>query len=74
MSFNQEQEEYRADLAKVPARERCWCGWYRIGECPRCKPGLTCEQKMTEWCPTCRSAPHAPGGKIVHRIGCEAGA
>jgi hypothetical protein len=72
MSFNKEQEEYMADLAKVPTNERCWCGWHRLSECPRCKHGLTLEQKMAEWCQSCRSAPHEPGGRVVHRIGCEA--
>lgn len=47
--FNSEQTAYMEALDKIPLNERCWCGWYRLGECPHCLPGKTCADK----CPVC---------------------
>lgn len=49
--FNAEQQDYMRDLAKIPMEEKCYCGWYRVDECQRCKkshPGKTCSDKILE--------------------------
>lgn len=33
MSLNDDQKDYVRSLAKIPAEEKCDCGWYRVDEC-----------------------------------------
>jgi hypothetical protein len=58
--FNAEQEAYMDYLARIPLKEKCWCGWYRHGGCPHCPKDLTCADK----CLTCHGA-----GKCWHESG-----
>lgn len=69
-AFNSDQEEYMASLSRVPASQKCWCGWYQLGECPDCPPDATCEQKMAAACSHCRNAPSRPGGELIHIVNC----
>lgn len=45
--FNEHQESYMDDLARIPLAGRCWCGWAKAGECRgvACRAGLTCADK-----------------------------
>jgi hypothetical protein len=67
-----EQESYMEFLEKLDPAELCWCGWYRLGQCPNCETERSAAEKIAERCPSC----HNDGGphrlKIVHRIGCPA--
>ncbi len=74
--FNEYQIAHMESLAKTPPEQRCYCGWYLIGEvpgCPNCPPGLTSADKIARWCPTCRSAPPATNlaAPIIHAITCR---
>lgn len=33
MSLNDDQKDNARSLAKIPAEEKCDCGWYRVDEC-----------------------------------------
>jgi len=71
--LNSEQEAHLQYLKSIPPAERCWCGWYRLGECMnKCPPGKTLAHKMEVWCKECQNYP-SPDGKypITHRIGCS---
>ena len=74
--FNIEQQEYMKELAAIPPKERCWCGWSRFGQCFNCDQyeilkNLTLADKLPLQCPECRNAPAVPGGKIVHIYKCS---
>jgi hypothetical protein len=43
--LNSDQQSYRESLALIPLHEKCWCGWYRLGECPHCPTNKTCADK-----------------------------
>jgi hypothetical protein len=70
--FNEDQQDYMRSLAKIPTTERCWCGWYSLGECPNCPRHLTCADKITRQCPYCHNEPDRrdPDGPITHNIRC----
>ena len=68
--FNEDQEDYMRSLAAIPPAERCWCGWYRLGECSSCPAGATCADKLAVACPQCRSAPMRPGDATPHLATC----
>lgn len=44
--FNSEQEDYMRELAEIPPEQRCYCGWYRLGQCPHCPKDKTCADKL----------------------------
>lgn len=46
--FNQDQVEYMESLGKISPHLRCYCGWYRLGECPHCPAGKTCQDKLND--------------------------
>lgn len=67
-SFNSEQQSYMNYLASLPPETRCWCGWYKVGECYNCKrdghEGKTRVDRLALACPECTADPPH------HRIGC----
>lgn len=48
--FNEEQQEYMEMLSKIPAEEKCECGWYRKSECDYATRGQqgTCSFKCVK--------------------------
>jgi len=48
--FNREQEAHMDELARIPLDQKCFCGWYRLGQCPNCTTRLSCADK----CLPCR--------------------
>jgi len=72
MSYlNSDQESYVRSLNSIPLAERCWCGWYRLGECPNCKTARSCADKVAEQCPGCHNDGGPERREIVHRRGCS---
>lgn len=72
--FNKEQQSYMNYLARTAPEKKCWCGWYRLGECPNCPPGKSSADKIAVWCPECRSSPSPDLSRpITHSIGCSHG-
>lgn len=72
--FNEDQLDYMRSMAEIEPSKRCWCGWYRLGECPNCKtyaPNKTCADKIATWCPECHNNPGSSGGIITHSISCS---
>lgn len=57
-------------LNSLPPESKCWCGWYRVGECPKCNPTDTEADRALVTCPDCGNHPRAPGEKLIHRYGC----
>jgi len=70
-TFNAEQQEHMADLARIPAAQRCWCAWYRLGECPHCPAGRTAEEKLARKQPCCGFTPSHPDEPDGHYVGCK---
>ena len=70
--FNDEQRDHMRSLEEIPPAERCWCGWYRLGQCRNCPASATCADKLAARCPQCRNAPSKPGGTLVHLVTCPA--
>jgi len=72
MSFlNPYQEAHVADLARIKPENKCYCGWYNLGECPSCPPSKTCADKMKARCKYCGNSPPPEGGEITHIINCR---
>lgn len=70
--FNEEQQDYMRSLAAMPLETKCWCGWYRLGECPNgCPKDKTCADKMATACPECGSTKGLPNLPLYHRRGCS---
>lgn len=44
--FNKYQLEYMQELEAILPHLKCYCGWYRLGECPHCPAGKTCADKL----------------------------
>ena len=44
--FNKYQLEYMRELEAILPHLKCYCGWYRLGECPHCPAGKTCADKL----------------------------
>ena len=70
--FNEEQQAYMRSLSKIPLEQRCYCGWFALGECPHCPEELTAAHKVERRCPSCHNYPPATdlSRPITHRIGC----
>ena len=59
-------------LDSLPAETKCWCGWYKLGECSNdCPEDLTCADKIKLRCKVCGNSPHRPGHKLIHLINCS---
>jgi hypothetical protein len=71
--YNADQRDHMDYLSNKPPETRCWCGWYTLGECPRCPPGATAADKIKTACPYCGNAASGPGGEVVHTIKCLIG-
>jgi hypothetical protein len=72
MSFNDEQLSYIREMSATPLDEKCYCAWFRLGECPHCPPGLSAADRVKVECPSCHKYPPARNlaAPITHRIGC----
>lgn len=46
--LNEEQQDHVKELAKIPASKKCYCGWYRHGDCPDCDIKKTNADKIKE--------------------------
>lgn len=70
--FNEYQTDYMRSLSKVPLEEKCWCGWYRLGACPNCRPGETCAERVAASCEACGNFPAHRGDTrpLTHRFYC----
>ncbi len=48
--FNEGQKDYMRWLGTLDPKDKCWCGWYRFGECPNppngCHEGKTNQDKL----------------------------
>jgi hypothetical protein len=73
LSFNDDQLDYMRSLAAIPPAEKCYCAWFRLGECPNCPPGLSAGDRVKLECRGCGNYPPREdlGASIVHRIGCK---
>lgn len=73
MSFNEYQLGYMRDLAKIPAAEKCYCAWFRLGTCPHCPPGLSAAYRILLECPECHNYPPVSDltQPITHNIKCS---
>jgi hypothetical protein len=70
--FNEHQEEFMRSLARIPAENKCWCGWYLAGECHTCPKDVTNADKLKVWCPECKNTPSNYGkGELIHSIFCS---
>jgi len=69
--FNDDQKAYAKYLNTLPDSQRCWCGWYKFGECPFCRFSLTLHDRKKVECKKCGSYPDIPGSITIHRIGCS---
>ena len=44
-----DHEAQRRELRRAAqARQRCYCGWHKLGECPHCPAGKTCADKLRD--------------------------
>jgi hypothetical protein len=49
--FNEDQQDYMRELARTPPEQLCYCGWYRLGQCPHaaCRTsGKSAADKLAE--------------------------
>jgi hypothetical protein len=73
--FNEYQQAYMRELAKMPASAKCNCGWYPRGDCPNCPPerggfvrcGATNRRVSDE--PCCRKVGHDGDHAGFARVG-----
>lgn len=73
--FNSDQQSYMDSLARMPPENKCWCGWFPVGQCHTCPADKTLAQRQAVQCQSCCNAPDNFGaGKIIHNIRCTAGA
>jgi hypothetical protein len=66
--FNTEQQEHINYINSLQPEEKCWCGWYILGECYNCnkdKVGLTNADRIKNMCPECSA------DLPYHRITCS---
>lgn len=69
--FNADQIRHMEYLNSLPLEDKCWCGWFKLGECATCPPDRTAADKLAVSCPGCGGSP-GPGGirLIIHRAWC----
>lgn len=46
--FNADQLDYLRYIESIAPEQRCYCGWYLLGECPHCPKDKTCADKLLE--------------------------
>ena len=46
--LNSDQRSYMEYINSLPPESRCYCGWYKLGECYHCPPGKTCADKLRD--------------------------
>ena len=70
--FNEDQQDYMRSLRDIPPDQKCWCAWFRIGECPHCPEGMTAEMRAKVECPDCHNYPDArtPDKPATHQRNC----
>lgn len=71
--FNEYQQSEMDYLSSLKPEERCWCGWYKKGECNTptpCNPKDTLANRLKVTC-ECGSYPHKPGNSVNHRSNCK---
>lgn len=74
MSLNADQQDYVDSLSKIAPDQKCYCGWFRLGQCGHCPPHLTCADKLAAMCPECKNYPYILDGRpITHNIKCALG-
>jgi hypothetical protein len=71
--FNDDQRDYMRSLSTMPPAAKCYCGWYPVGECPNCPPGLSVVDRTARECPECHNYPPAKylDHPITHNIRCS---
>jgi hypothetical protein len=70
--FNEEQQDEMRYLASLKPEEKCWCGWFRAGQCNTpnpCPPDVTMADREKTTC-ECGGYPGRPGRPLTHRHGC----
>lgn len=76
--FNDDQLAHMDELARVPATERCWCGWGFAGRCDTwhpCPPDVTLADRVATEMPCCRRPASRPDSSRTdgsHYAGCTA--
>ena len=65
MMLNDEQESYVSYLNSLHPSMKCWCGWYKFGECYNCSSNdkikdKNCQDKINLACDECGSYPTLP--------------
>lgn len=70
--LNDDQADYLRQMNATPPAEKCWCAWFKLGECPHCPPGLSAETRIKYECPSCHNYPPATNlmQPVTHRVGC----
>lgn len=75
--FNADQQAHMDSLARTPAEQLHWCGWFWIGEVghdafhPQCPRDLTAADKLNMRCECCHNEPWLEhGGRLVHLANC----
>lgn len=71
--FNDDQVGYMRDIAAKPLAEKCWCAWFKLGECPHCPLDKSAADRAKVECPICHNYPPPtdPERPVIHRIGCS---
>lgn len=70
--FNVHQQAYMKMLSEIPPENKCWCGWYSLGECPHCPEGKTAADKVATGCKECGNWLSYPDEKeLTHRVHCS---
>lgn len=66
--FNEHQNAHMDALAKLSDAERCWCGWYRVGECVNgCGDKSVVDRKRCA-CPHCKAVWVSPKNPITYHL------
>ena len=75
-AFNEYQQDYMRDLARLPLVAKCACQWYRFGTCPNCPAASggydRCDAPYEPW-PSIRctrKASHDGEHGGFRRVGC----
>lgn len=73
MSFNADQIDYMRSMGKLPREQKCYCAWFKAGECPHCPADLTAADRAPLECPSCGNYPPARNlnAPVTHNIACK---
>lgn len=69
--FNSYQQDYMKYLASLKPEEKCYCAWYRVGECYNCPKEATLTDRLKVQCPSCRNYPEYGKTEMTHNIMCK---